>query len=470
MKVPSMAGTRTQAYWAEKSAAVDALFDAWTQGKRPGVGIAIVHEGQPVHKKGYGLANLVTRAPIDSKTPFRLASLTKQFTAMAIMILAEAGSLEYGDPIQRYLPEFSSDGGKVTLRHLLNHTSGVEDYEDLFLKAGIIDTDYPTSSEGPRKVFEPSFRDAVDLLSHQMLRFMPGDDWEYSNSGYVLLASIVEQVSGIPFSRFLQEKIFEPLDMHNSLLSERAQPEPELSDRARGYVLHKDVYVEADYSPLNAIYGPDGAYSTLDDMIKWCKALGSGNLVMPSTMAEALTSGELNIGARTGYGLGWFIARYSGLPVASHTGSWMGFRSFLLYYPQQRCAVVLLSNSAEFDDTARSLVASRLSKLYLGDEWLTPGRVSVEDEILRRYAGKYELQNGEIFEIGYEDGTLLINSALFQTKLIAESKFKFFVEDAESDSYFFHEDMDGRVNGVTRHLALFGYSKDAYNWCRKLNI
>jgi CubicO group peptidase (beta-lactamase class C family) len=470
MKSHSVSGTQIQCDWAEKSAAVDDLFSAWTQGKKPGVGVAILYGGQPVHIKGYGLADLATGAAIHSKTPFRLASLTKQFTAMAIMILAEAGSLKYDDPIQQYLPQFSSYGEKITIRHLLNHTSGVEDYEELFLDAGIIDTDYPTPADREPKGFEPSLRDAVDLLSNQRLRFMPGDEWEYSNSGYVLLANIVERVSGIPFSRFLQDKIFRPLLMHDSLLSSRAQPEPELSDRARGYVFNEGVYTEADYTPLNAIYGPDGAYSTLDDMIKWCQALGSANLVRPSTMSEALTSGELNSGARTGYGLGWFIAKNFGLPVVSHTGSWMGFRSFLSYYTQQQFAIVVLSNSTEFDDAARSFIGSKLSKLYLSDEWLAPRSVAVEHNISRRYVGKYELQSGEVFEINDENGTLLVKPALFETKLIAESKVKFFAEDAESDSYFFHEDLNGKVNGLTRYLSLFGYSKDAYNWARKLNI
>jgi hypothetical protein len=346
----------------------------------------------------------------------------------------------------------------------------VEDYEELFLDAGIIDSDYPTPAEQEPKGFEPSLKDAVDLLSHECLRFMPGDEWEYSNSGYVLLASVVEQVSTVPFSRFIRDKIFEPLFMQDSLISTRAQPETELSERARGYVFAEGVYTEADYSPLNAIYGPDGAYSTLDDMIKWCQALGSTDLVKRSTMSEAFASGELNNGARTGYGFGWFISQTFGLPVVSHTGSWMGFRSFLSYYTRQQFAVLLLSNSSELDDAARSIIGSKLSKLYLGSEWSTPRSVTVAPNALAKYVGKYELQSGEVFVISDENGTLLVKSASFESKLIAQSKVKFFAEDAESDSYFFHEDLNGKVNGVTRYLSLFGFTKDAYNWARKLSI
>jgi CubicO group peptidase (beta-lactamase class C family) len=468
MRELSRAGTQAQSFWTEKSAAIDALFEPWTRGNRPGVGVAILYKGQPVHKKGYGLANLATGAAVHSKTLFRLASLTKQFSAMAIMMLAEDGALKYDDPIQQYLPGFSSYGKEVTLRHLLNHTSGVEDYEELFLEAGIVDANYPTSSENVLRGFEPSFRDAVNLLSRQRLRFLPGEEWEYSNSGYVLLASIVERVSGVPLSQFLRETIFQPLGMHNSFLSERAQPEAELSDRARGYVLHEGRYAEADYTPLNAIYGPDGIYSTLDDMIKWCEALGSEKLVTSSTMAEGFTSGELNSGARIGYGFGWFIAKNFGLKVVSHTGSWMGYRTFLSYYPAQQFAILVLSNCTEFDDPVRSHLGDWLAKLYLDHERLTRN-IFLEHDFLQRYVGRYELQNGEVFQVELDDGILLVNSGISKTKLLAESKVKFLVEDAESDSYFFHEDINGRVNGVMRHLSLFGYSKDSYNWARKLN-
>ena len=468
MGEPLMTGLQTKSDRAEKSAAVDSLFEAWTQGRRPGGAVGIFHKGEAVHRKGYGFANLSTGAEIDPQTPFRLASLTKPFVALAIMILEERGALNYDDPVVRYLPGFSSSE-KVTLRHLLTHTSGVEDYEELFLQAGVIEAKYPTSSEAGPRGYEPSLQETVELLARQPLRFMPGDEWEYSNSGYVLLASVAEHVSGLPLARILQEHIFGPLGMHDSRLSEHAQPEAELNNRAKGYIFNEDAYTEADYSPLNAIYGPDGIYSTLDDMIRWCEALGSEKLVKSSTMKEAFTSGELNSGARAGYGFGWFIGTNFGLPAVSHTGSWMGYRSFLSYYPSQELGIVVLGNFGEFDDDVRSHLGNRLGKLYLGGGRVTSNRVNLEDNVLQRYAGKYEFQNGEFFEIELQQGVLWMKSAYSSSVLVPESKVKFFVDGAESDTYFFNEDMAGRVNGVTRHLSLYGYSKDAYSWARKLN-
>jgi CubicO group peptidase (beta-lactamase class C family) len=459
----------TQPCWEEKSAAVDALFEPWMRGTRPGGAVAVFCKGETVHKKGYGFANVSTGTRIDSKSPFRLASLTKPFVAMTIMMLEERGALKYDDPIRRYLPEFSSFGERITLRNLLTHTSGVEDYEELFLKAGVIDAKYPTPSEGGPRAYEPSLQETVELIARQPLRFMPGDEWEYSNSGYVLLASIAERVAGVPLARFMRAEIFEPLGMRDSLLSEHAQPEPELHDRAKGYISNEGEYTEADYSPLNAIYGPDGIYSTLDDMVKWCDALGSEKLVRTSTIAKAFTSGELNNGERTGYGFGWFIGRNFGLPIVSHTGSWMGYRSFLSYYPSERLGLLVLANAADFDDVTRSYVGNRLGKLYLGREWLPSQPIKVDNDILRRYEGLYELQDGGMLDIKRFAEGLAVKSEFFWTRLIPESHVKFLAEGAESDSYFFHEDTTGQVSGLRRHLSLYGYSKDAYSWARKLN-
>lgn len=463
-----MSVPRKKSDWAAKSAVVDALFSPWAEGRRPGGCVAVFHRGEAVHKKGYGLADLSSGTVIDSKTPFRLASLTKPIVAMAIMMLEERGALNYEDPIVRYFPEFSSYGKQITIAHLLTHTSGLEDYEDLFLKAGVIDAKYPTPAQLGPNGFEPGVDETVELLARQPLRFMPGDEWEYSNSGYVVLASLVERVSGIRLAQFLREHIFEPLGMHDSRLSEHASAEPELSDRAKGYIAEENAYTEADYSPLNGVYGPDGIYSTLNDMIKWCAGLHNETLVKSSTVNKAFTSSQLNNGAKTGYGFGWFVGENFDLPFVSHTGSWVGYRNFLLYYPSNQFGILVLSNSAEFNDAARSYVASRLGKLYLGSDSLTLKSGTVDHDVVRRYAGRYELPDGETFEVELRDGVLLVKSALCTTELLPESKVKFFVEGAESDTYFFSEDMEGRVNGVTRHLSLYGYSKEADSWARKL--
>lgn len=465
---PFMTGPQMKLDRAEKSAAVDALFEPWTQGSRPGGAVAIFQKGEVVHRKGYGFANLATGARITAKSPFRLASLTKPFVAMAIMILEERGLLKYDDPITNYLPEFSSDRQQITLRQLLTHTSGVEDYEELFLRLGVIDAKYPTPSESGPRGYEPSLQESVELIAENPLRFTPGDEWEYSNSGYVLLASIAERVSGVPLARFLRDEIFEPLGMHGSRLSEHAQTEAELSDRAKSYILKDGVYTEADYSPLNAIYGPDGIYSTVDDMIKWCDALGSKKLVKSSTLAQAFSSGEVNSGAPTGYGFGWFIGKNFGLPVVSHTGSWMGYRSFLSYYPSEQSGIVVLGNFAEFDDVERSFIANCLGDLYVNRQKSRANVVPVHD--FGHFVGEYQFQDGEILKILAGVEGLCAELDFSTIRLIPEGRVRFLVDGAPSDSYFFHEDTSGRVNGVTRHLSLFGYSKDAYTWARKVNV
>jgi CubicO group peptidase (beta-lactamase class C family) len=453
---------------AEKSAQVDALFASWPGGMAPGVAVVIVQDGEVLHRGSYGLANLETGTAISSNTSFRLASITKQFTAMAVMMLCERGALEYDDPVSRFLPEFSTQVREITIRHLLWHTSGLQDYEELFWESGEIVEDYPRASKQKQNGFEPASKDALKIMARHGLRFAPGDEWEYVNSGYVALAQIVERVSGKSFSQFLKERIFVPLGMNDSLLYDEARPE--IPGRAISYTVEGEIYREVDYTPLNLIYGQDGIYSTADDMVKWYRALASDKLVAPSTLKKAFTSGKLNIGAKTGYGFGWFVGTSLGLSKVAHTGSWVGFRTFVVYYPEQKLAALVLCNFDQFDGAVRSAIACKLAKIYLSDKMSLPVAVNVEPQILRQYVGEYELERDCILNVTLEDDALWVKpSDLFPIKLVPESKVKFFVDEAESDSYFFHKDYEGNIKSLTRHLSLFGYSRDAYGVARKVS-
>jgi CubicO group peptidase (beta-lactamase class C family) len=458
--------TQTQVS-AEKSAQVDALFSNWPRGEAPGAAVAVVRDGRVLHLKGYGLANLETGAHVNARTPFRLASLTKQFTAVSVMLLRERGALDYADPASKFLPEFSTRARGVTVRHLLQHTSGLADYETQLLEADAIDVDYPRSSRLGASRYEPSTRDVVELVCARPLRFAPGDEWEYSNSGYAALALIVEKISDRPFARFLEEQFFRPLGMTDSRLYETARPNVEGS--ALGYTREGAGFRDVDYTPMNAVYGQDGIYSTAEDMVSWCRALGDGTLLNEASLREAFTSGVLNVGAKTGYGLGWFVGNTLGLRCVSHTGSWGGHRHVIAHYPEQRLTTLVLSNFDEFDDVARSAAASRLATIYLSDEMTFRPPVSLAPGVPRRYEGRYELGGGEHFDVKLEGDALHVSPrGLFPVRLVPESEVKFFVEGAEGDTYFFRCDGEGRVWGVTRHLSLFGHCSDAYMTALKL--
>lgn len=343
---------------------VDALFARWSQGNTPGAAVLVIKDGQILLKKGYGLANLENRQPIDTDTAFLLCSVTKQFTAMAVMILAERGKLRYEDPLSTFFPEFPPYARRVTIRHLLQHTAGFPEYDDLFLTSGRMDPYWPRSAKSKPSRFEPTSKDVLGVLAEQKeLRFAPGDKFEYSNSGYVILAQIVEKVSGQTFAQFLQQEIFQPLGMRRSLLYDETRPT--IPTRATSYKpAGNGIYRDIDYAPQNAVYGEDNIYTTVEDLYLWDQALDTEKLVKAATFQQALTPGKLNDGTATSYGFGWALERVHGLEAHAHGGAWLGFRTYILRFPSQRFTVAVLSNCAELEVDS---IAAEISEIYLAD-------------------------------------------------------------------------------------------------------
>lgn len=316
---------------ARSSVQVDALFAPFTAGVQPGAAVMVIHDGKVVHQAGYGYANLETRTPIGADTAFRLASVSKQFTVMAVMILAEDGKLEYDDPISRYLPQLAPYEG-VTIRHLLTHTGGLPEYYD------IIET-----SAGM-----PSNADALELLGKMGdAEFVPGERYEYSNPGYDMLASLVAAASGIDFAKFMQQRIFVPLGMTGSLVHDHTRPA--VRNRSIGYEPEGEGYKLNNDDPLNGIVGSGGVYTTLHDLFRWDQALYGESLVSSAALDEAFTPALLNKGESTHYGFGWRIEDYSGHRRIRHGGSWVGFRTHIARYPDDHFTVVMLSNRADFN-------------------------------------------------------------------------------------------------------------------------
>ncbi|MGH8131454.1 MAG: serine hydrolase domain-containing protein [Steroidobacteraceae bacterium] len=309
---------------------VDALFASFTEGVQPGAAVMVIRDGAIVHQAGYGYANLERRMRIDADTAFRLASVSKQFTAMAVMMLAESGDLAYDDPVGRHLPRLAPYEG-VTIRHLLTHTGGLPEYYD------IIDT-----SAGM-----PGNDDALALLgSMGKVVFVAGERYEYSNPGYDMLASLVAAVSGMDFASFMRERIFLPLAMQGALVHDHTRPA--VPRRALGYEPEGDGYKLNDDDPLNGIVGSGGVYATLNDMYRWDQALYGETLVTHRTLEEAFTPALSNDGKAIDYGFGWRIESHNGHRRVRHGGSWVGFRTHVARCPEERFTVVILSNRADF--------------------------------------------------------------------------------------------------------------------------
>jgi CubicO group peptidase (beta-lactamase class C family) len=309
--------------------AIDALFRDYT-GSVPGASVIVIRDGRVVYEHAYGLSNLSPAAPATPGTDYRLASLTKEFTALSVMLLARDGKLRYDEPIGFLLPGLPPQVRALTVRQLLTHTSGIWDYEDL-----IPDT----------QTVQVSDADVLAMISRKdTLYFKPGTRFQYSNTAYVLLGLIVERTSGLPFPRFLAEHVFQPAGMTSTLLYERGGPD--VPQRAYGFTPDSGAptFKATDQSVTSATRGDGAIYSSVIDLAKWCDALSGDLLLDQRRLSEGFTSAALLDGTKTGYGFGWYVDTFRGARRLWHHGETSGFRNTIVRFPDLHAAIVILSN------------------------------------------------------------------------------------------------------------------------------
>jgi CubicO group peptidase (beta-lactamase class C family) len=301
--------------------------------------VLIAVDGKIVLEKSVGYANIKSKSPLQDNSSFRLASVSKQFTAMGIMILKDDGKLDFDDEITKHLPELPYTG--VTIRHLIHHTGGLPSY------IGLMERHWDKGSKGSDK--KTAFnQDVVDMLAKRKPQpdFSPGDQYEYSNTGYVLLGSIIEKASGMAIHEFFKKRIFEPLEMNDSHVF-RPTDDFKPASRVFGFAYGgPGEFEENDHNFLNGMVGDGGIYASARDLLKWDQGLGSGKLVKAATLKEAYTSGKTNDGSKTGYGFGVLIdhSKNHGMTI-SHDGAWVGFRTSITRQPDRKLTVIILSNN-----------------------------------------------------------------------------------------------------------------------------
>ncbi|HKW56832.1 MAG TPA: serine hydrolase domain-containing protein [Candidatus Acidoferrum sp.] len=346
---------------------LDAVFSSVTQKDAPGFAVLVRQNGHTLFEKGYGVRDLRTKAPLNAKTNFRLASFTKQFTAMAIMLLVHDGKLRYDETLTEIFPEFPAYGQNVTIRNLLNHTGGLQDYEDAMdaaekAKGGII--------WSPEQQIQDD--EVLALLERESKgKFAPGTSWGYSNSGYVILGLIVAKVSGQPYRDFLHARIFAPLGMNHTVVYQKGKNE--VANRAFGHSGEDNTFKEADQSPTSATLGDGGIYSNLEDLGKWDDALRNYTLLSAGEMAPALVPAKLADGSPTrwpaapdngdnlhpgkpvSYGFGWFLDPYKEHSRMWHTGSTLGFRTVIERFTADNLTVIILANRTDLDPESLAL-------------------------------------------------------------------------------------------------------------------
>ena len=325
----------------DSQSSVDALFRAY-QGLAPGASVAVMRDGATLFRRAYGLADVESRRAATPATNYRLASMTKQFTATAILLLAEDGRLSVDDPVRGWLPTLPDAADGITIRHLLTHRSGLADYEDLI---------------PPGTCAQLHDADVLGLLeTEHRSYFSPGTSYRYSNSAYVLLALIVGRASGKDFAAFLHERIFQPLGMQNTVAFESGRSD--VAHRAFGYSATGQSWTRTDQSLTSATLGDGGIYSSIDDLAKWDAALGDSRLLKPASLGLAFASATQTDDPAVQYGFGWRITGRT----RWHSGETIGFRNVIVRYPDERFTVIVLTNR---DDPSCYPAALAIAKIFL---------------------------------------------------------------------------------------------------------
>jgi CubicO group peptidase (beta-lactamase class C family) len=347
----------TFAFAAKDSDRINSIFAVLKSSNAPGGAVLVKKEGKVIFERGYGVTDLRSRTKIDGHTNFRLASCTKQFTAMAIMLLIHDGKLHYDDRLTGIFPGFPDYG--ITIRNLLNHTSGLLDYEDLMPKP---DPNLPVEK------IQIHDEDVLDLLKQQKTtKFAPGTHWEYSNSGYVVLGLVVAKVSGKPFDEFLHDRIFAPLQMRNTVAYVRGKNEVE--HRAYGHSKTGSGWAQTDQSSTSATLGDGGVYSSLADLARWDEALQQHALLSAKEIQPAITPVKVPDdsvrnpdGSPAQYGFGWFLNPYRQHRRMWHYGETEGFRSNIQRFTKDGLSIIVLCNRTDVDPGSLGL---KVADLYL---------------------------------------------------------------------------------------------------------
>ncbi|MEX2114555.1 MAG: serine hydrolase domain-containing protein [Pirellulales bacterium] len=358
------------------------------QKKVASYAVAVVKDGSLVLARGYGYSDLENDVPATAETVYRLGSITKQFTAMAIMLLDEDDKLSVDDELTRFLPDYPTQGHKVTVRHLLNHTSGIKSFTSL-----------PSFHKHAR--LDMSHDEMLALFKDESFDFEPGAKWGYSNSGYYLLGMIIEKASGKSYAEYLQEQIFRPLGMSATRYGDT---QPLIRHRAMGYRLMNGELVNDESISMTAPFAAGALVSNVLDMVKWHQALEGDSLLSSASYEAMYQKTKLTNGVPRPYGYGWQLGELAGHLRQGHGGGIQGFSTMIGRYPKDRLCVIVLSNTATANSGA---VESRIAKLLLAVEEKPVADLPIDAELASQLTGKYRLEVLEL-EILAEDGKLYV--------------------------------------------------------------
>lgn len=368
---------------------IDASIRGYYKADEPGATVIVTRGGATVFRKAYGMADTANQQALDAAMTLRLGSITKQFTAVAILMLAEEGKLALTDEITRFLPDYPTQGKKITVEHLLTHTSGIQSY-----------TGKPAYAETMGKDF--TVNQMIDSFKNDPMLFAPGERFAYNNSGYFLLGAIIEKVSGQSYASFLEQRIFLPLGMTHTAYegSERTK-----GPRAAGHSKGDAGFGPARPLSMTQPYAAGSLVSSVDDLARWEAAIAGGKLLKAASWRKAFTPYKLTNGKSTGYGYGWEIGKLNGAQKIAHGGGINGFSTYALRVPEKKVFVAVLSNT-ESGRTHPEMVATKVAALAIGKPFPDFKAITVAPDVLETYVGVYTIDKENSRTIRLEDGKL----------------------------------------------------------------
>ena len=386
----------------------------------------VARNGQIIYKKAFGMANLEYNIPMQVDNIFRIGSITKQFTAVAILQLMEQGKLNLQDEITKFIPDYPTHGHKITIEHLLTHTSGIQSYTDMkdFEKKMTLD-------------LKPT--ELIDYFKNQPMEFAPGTKWKYNNSGYFLLGYIIEKVSGKTYPQYIEENFFKPLGMTHSLFGSDSKI---VKNRAGAYEKDSTGFINAPFMSMTQPYSAGSIQSTVEDLFTWHQAVHAYKLVKKESLDKAFTKYKLTNGKETAYGYGWGLGEIQGSPTIAHGGGINGYLTQSIYLPKEDVFVAVFSNcgcNPPFE------IGDKMATLAIGKAIPTHSEIKVEASVLEPYIGDYEIAPKFILKVTKEQNRLFTQATgQEKVEVFAESVTKFFLKAVDAQIEFV-KDESGKV-------------------------
>jgi CubicO group peptidase (beta-lactamase class C family) len=408
----------------------------------PGFSVLVAKNNEVIYRKAFGYANLEHEIKLQPEHIFHIASITKQFTACAILKLAEEGKLSLQDDVTKFIEDYPTEGHEITIEHLLTHTSGIKNYT----------SSKEWNAEMAKKDFTPG--EMIDFFKNDSLDFAPGEKYRYSNSAYIILGYIIETVSGKTYEEYLRDSFFIPLGMENTSYGSTRKIK---KHRVSGYHKKDNEFENAGYMSMVQPHAAGALMANADDLFKWYTAVINGNVISNRNRIKAHTSYLLNNGKPTGYGFGWHLGNIQGLPMIHHGGGISGFSSYSLYIPAEKVFVAVLSNcdGMSSKNKAFKLAAAAVNKPF---DWK---KIHVKNEVLREYEAVYESDEEAVRTVIIENDNLMhVHPSGNRLLLIPFGKDSFFVEN-NFTVFSFERDSENEI--ISLSASGTGFSPEVYS-------